>query len=180
MKKPTHEDTEEFLEQSNAIERVYSNEALFDAIEAWKYIVDVADGNDELLNGDVLSVHAILLKNVRPDIAGSFRDCDIWIGGQKKPFVSKGILGLQVKQWVSNFNAYCRVFGNNSEIIFDDKVKEQVAKHSHVVFENIHPFEDGNGRVGRIFYNLLRLKMGLPLHIIHEGEEQFEYYKWFK
>jgi hypothetical protein len=28
--------------------------------------------------------------------------------------------------------------------------------------------------------NVQRLMIGLPLLIIHEGEEQFSYYKWFK
>ena len=50
---------------------------------------------------------------------------------------------------------------------------------AHAQFETIHPFLDGNGRIGRILYNVHRLSMGLPLHIIHVGEEQQEYYKWF-
>lgn len=50
---------------------------------------------------------------------------------------------------------------------------------SKLEFEKIHPFEDGNGRVGRMLYNINRLNAGLDLHIIHEGKEQIEYYKWF-
>ena len=53
-------------------------------------------------------------------------------------------------------------------------------KMIHVIFEKIHPFRDGNGRVGRILYNIHRLLVGLPIHIIHEGVEQMEYYKWFE
>jgi len=37
----------------------------------------------------------------------------------------------------------------------------------------------GNGRVGRILYNIHRLLLGLPIHVIHEGKEQKEYYTWF-
>jgi len=47
----------------------------------------------------------------------------------------------------------------------------------HVEFENIHPFEDGNGRVGRILMNLQRIFSGMSVLIIHEGTEQQEYYK---
>ncbi len=53
-------------------------------------------------------------------------------------------------------------------------------KNSHIFFEKLHPFEDGNGRTGRILMNLQKLNEELPLLIIHEGEEQMEYYKWFK
>ena len=51
----------------------------------------------------------------------------------------------------------------------------------HVKYEKIHPFADGNGRTGRMFMNWTRLKRNNePLLIIHEGEEQREYYGWFK
>lgn len=52
-------------------------------------------------------------------------------------------------------------------------------KNHHVEYEIIHPFVDGNGRTGRMFMNWERLKGGLPILVIHEGEEQQEYYKWF-
>jgi len=52
-------------------------------------------------------------------------------------------------------------------------------KLSHIEFENIHPFEDGNGRVGRILMNIQCLNAGLPLLVIHTGKEQQKYYTWF-
>ena len=66
--------------------------------------------------------------------------------------------------------------GANSEINVDEETIEQ----DHIWFEKIHPFEDGNGRTGRILMNIQRLNAGLPLLIIHEGKEQMEYYKWFQ
>ena len=33
---------------------------------------------------------------------------------------------------------------------------------AHNQFENIHPFRDGNGRVGRILLNNILIKHGLP------------------
>ena len=52
------------------------------------------------------------------------------------------------------------------------------AKASHIAYERIHPFIDGNGRTGRMFMNWQRLKAGLPILVIKEKEKQ-EYYKWF-
>jgi Fic family protein len=51
-------------------------------------------------------------------------------------------------------------------------------KEAHIEFEYIHPFVDGNGRVGRMVYNAHRLLLGQPIHIIEESEKN-EYYKWF-
>ena len=45
----------------------------------------------------------------------------------------------------------------------------------HNQFENIHPFKDGNGRVGRVLLNNILLKHGLP-PINIEFEKRVEYY----
>ena len=49
------------------------------------------------------------------------------------------------------------------------------AAYFHVKFENIHPFADGNGRVGRLAMNYLLLLLDHPPIIIHE-EDRKEYY----
>ena len=58
------------------------------------------------------------------------------------------------------------------------KTAEEIKKW-HIMFEHIHPFEDGNGRTGRILMNIQRLKIGLPILIIYE-KHKFKYYDWFK
>lgn len=49
------------------------------------------------------------------------------------------------------------------------------AAYFHAKFENIHPFADGNGRVGRLAMNYLLVLHGHPPVIIHE-EDRKEYY----
>lgn len=49
------------------------------------------------------------------------------------------------------------------------------AAYFHAKFENIHPFADGNGRVGRLAMNYLLVLHGYPPIIIHE-EDRKKYY----
>jgi fido (protein-threonine AMPylation protein) len=42
---------------------------------------------------------------------------------------------------------------------------------SYYMFIGIHPFWDGNGRVGRCFLNFLFMKKGLPPVVLDDGEE---------
>ncbi len=154
----------EFLDNSNAIESEYSKEALEYAVKAWEYMKEI---NYYISMGCIMKVHSILMWLLRHDIAGKLRNCDVMIGGKRKVFVSEFLLKEQLRQ-------LC-IYIETSIEYQQDKSKEL-----HVDFEDIHPFEDGNGRVGRIIYNAHRLRLGLPIHVIHEGKEQMEYYKWFK
>ena len=49
----------------------------------------------------------------------------------------------------------------------------------HNQFENIHPFKDGNGRVGRILLNNILIKHGLP-PINIDFRNRVEYYNTLK
>ena len=64
-----------------------------------------------------------------------------------------------------------------SEII-DNEGKDvlTIAAYLHACFENIHPFADGNGRVGRTLLNYYLLTHNVSPVIIYE-EDRKEYYK---
>lgn len=164
----------EFCQQSNLIEGEESPMALRDAIAAFGFALQLL-GTDKakpsMSTSDVLQIHQILMQNVRTDIAGKFRTCNVRIGGKVKKFHSTGIFEDELSDVLATMLSEARHKGAD---------REEMAKHCHVMFEEIHPFEDGNGRVGRILYNWHRLTLGLPLHVIHVGQEQRDYYKWFQ
>lgn len=153
----------EFLKESNAIEREYSEKALEDAKHSWNFAK--RHKHNEIDIEFIKLIHQELMKRLNPRIAGKIRGIDVWVGNRK---------GLDPKEIELSLRDWC--LGANSKIDVDKGTIEQ----DHIWFEKIHPFEDGNGRTGRILMNIQRLNAGLPILIIHEGEEQMEYYKWFK
>jgi len=169
--------TEDFLWESNAIENEYSHKAFVDAKKAWKYIKD----KENITLEDALEIHRILMKRLRPDIAGKLRTCSVRVGNNIMPYHGLGVLEDSLKR-------YCEVTNGLLEFakvgIKDEEALEKACKESHISFEKIHPFEDGNGRTGRILMNWLRIRLGLPILVIHAdlkegGSEQKEYYEWF-
>ncbi len=160
--KTTNKELEEFLRESNAIESEYSDQAYEDSLLAWDYLITISQNELDGLSLEVIkAVHYLLLYELCPDIAGKFRNCEVTVGNHEPP------------------RHYAVQYKLKALLDFIPKTEEDI-KRWHVDFENIHPFEDGNGRVGRILMNWQRVKNNLPLLIIHEGEEQGEYYKWFR
>jgi len=165
----------EFLKESNAIEGEYSNEALEDAEEAFLFAYKYMMDNQEKINFDlILTTHKILMKRSNKRIAGKFRKCSIYVGTRTnyRECLKPEKIEEELCKWLKRGNVK---FLHSSKDTAIDEIER-----IHVEFENIHPFEDGNGRVGRILMNLQRIFSGMSVLIIHEGTEQQEYYKWFK
>jgi len=176
----------EFLQHSNYIENEFSKKAFEDSKKAWEFAL--TNKNNFSLEY-ILGIHHKLLYRLNPKIAGKLRNCAVRIGGRKEityfsfedeiilykyvggreiPKPKKGELIEKIENWV-------RIYETEKEKIDYNKIKDL-----HIKFEQMHPFRDGNGRTGRILMNVQMINADLPLVIIHEGEEQQEYYKWFK
>ena len=63
---------------------------------------------------------------------------------------------------------------NNSE----EEIFAKIAKY-HIDFEKIHPFEDGNGRTGRLLLNYELIKNNLPPVVISK-EDRVKYFEFLR
>ena len=122
--------------------------------------------NERMSVGLILSLHSLLMNGIRDDIAGRFRSGDEWVHvgthlGANPAFVS----GL-VSELVTSY------YDDNS--YFLDKIA-----YFHAEFETIHPFLDGNGRMGRVLINHQLALAGYPPIIIQNKSKHTDYYPLF-
>lgn len=91
----------------------------------------------------ILEMHRALLEHSHPDIVGRWRDQQVWIGG--------GSLGPHTAQFVPPHHDRVPALMDDL-VVFANRVDLPVLAQTaiaHAQFETIHPFPDGNGRVGR-------------------------------
>ncbi|MGA3292163.1 MAG: Fic family protein [Candidatus Microgenomates bacterium] len=114
----------------------------------------------------ILFLHKMLLDNINDKISGRFR------GGQEYVRIGTHI-GASPEKVESLINDLLIDYSSDQTKYFLDKIAE-----FHLGFESIHPFNDGNGRIGRILINFQLSSLGFP-KIIVKNKEKLEYYLSF-
>jgi Fic family protein len=109
----------------------------------------------------MLKWHEDIFKETKPDIAGRFRNYLVRVG----PYVAP--------DWHDMEKLLTRLIAFVNE---SDLNPVELAARAHYFFEKIHPFGDGNGRIGRLLMNYILWKNGYPMLII-EYSKRKSYYK---
>lgn len=105
----------------------------------------------------ICSLHKILLEGVRGRNTnpGCFRSVQNYIGKERNPetatFIPPPVEELQ--SLINNLVKYINDVNDYPPLVEMALI--------HYQFETIHPFEDGNGRIGRLLNSILLIRMGL-------------------
>ncbi|MFH0830996.1 MAG: Fic family protein [Parcubacteria group bacterium] len=163
----TLRETEKILLQQK-VGRLVTTREVFEAKNlalATEYMRDKATQAD-LTKETILLLHKMLMTNIA-EHAGRFRTAGeyVRVGTHVAPAPEKAIRMLDhaLVAYSSDVNSF-----------FLEKIAQ-----FHLMFEFIHPFNDGNGRIGRLLINWQLHRLGFPQIIIRNKDKE-TYYETFQ
>ncbi len=163
----TLEDTEKILSNGHITRSVNVRE-VFQTKNLAKITESLIERDKSALNiNRMLSLHKTLLTNIDDHIAGRFRSGREWVRVGNHLGANPQFVPALIQELVDQYN-------QDKTLYFLDAVA-----HFHAEFETIHPFVDGNGRMGRVLINLQLMNHGLPPIIIQNKSKYTEYYPLF-
>ncbi len=130
-------------------------------VQAMQAAIDIGEQDRWLNVNDITSIHRTLMQDTDDHgIAGVIRDRQNWIGGRLNSPLDAEFIPPPPDR-VQGLLKDLAVFMNR-----DDMPAVVQAAVAHAQFETIHPFIDGNGRVGRCLIHVVLRRRGLAPRVV--------------
>jgi len=133
---------------------------------ALNYLFDHILKNEKIDENLILKLHGILMNGIRPD-AGSYRNHGVRITGVNLPTANH----MSVRKLTGEVLA--RAAEKTADLVW-------LSAQVHAKFEQIHPFSDGNGRIGRLLMHAMLLKGNIAPAIIRQEQKRLYYAYLYK
>jgi len=128
-------------------------------MKAMEKAIEIGAKADPISRDDIRAIHrALAIVPPLDKIAGRFREEQGWIGGAAPP--DADYVGPPHEHVIPLMDDLCEFMNR------DDISPVAQAAIAHAQFELIHPFGDGNGRVGRCLIHVLLKRRGLAIRYV--------------
>jgi Fic family protein len=131
--------------------------------DAILYIEEIIAKKEPLSEWKIKHIHSFIVKGIDNEEAGQYRRENVTISGASTTPPHFLHLGEEMKRLIS---------WNESAMQMNPIAR---AAELHTRFVQIHPFADGNGRIGRLLLNFELMKAGYPPAVIRK-EQRLMYY----
>ncbi len=174
--------TEKFVFNTNAIEgssvsseevhdllRHHGDATNIDEIETLNVAkaVEFIQNTDEELSLELIKKLHMLCFEGSKKFAGNLRDVEVVIRNAYGEVVHRGIAREEIRSELEELASWYKENSNELKPLV-------LAALVHNQFEFIHPFEDGNGRVGRLLFNYVLLRHDYPpINILFEDRGRY-------
>lgn len=121
----------------------------------------ISDSTVKITEEDIKKLHSILMNGIWPN-AGQYRNHQVRIVGSRVVTANYMKIEELMKIFIKDLN----------------KIPTNVFSHlakTHAQFEKIHPFSDGNGRIGRLLMHYVAVRNGLPPVLVKREKKQAYY-----
>ena len=158
------------LEEAREIihDKISPNKPLRDVKETEahsKVFLNMLSKKEKITNTLLLKWHQDIFGETKPDLSGKYRDYLVRVGSYIAPDWQ------EVQTLMNQLTDFINENVNKINPV-------EFAGRAHFKFESIHPFGDGNGRIGRLIMNQILWHHGYPMLII-EYKKRSSYYKAF-
>lgn len=143
----TLDETDKILQKID-LDRFISERELFEAKNLARVVeyIDQKAKKAELTLDVLMLLHQMLISNIRDDIAGRFRNDDEWVR-----------VGVHIAADPKDVVRLLQEMMIEYKLSSEQNIIKRIAR-LHLTFEHIHPFIDGNGRIGRVLNNYMLIR----------------------
>jgi Fic family protein len=116
--------------------------------EAYEFVVTLIERREPITLETILSLHSVVMDKILEE-KGTFRTVPVYIRGAMMSPPPAREVETYMRQWLE--------WVNGEGLDYEPIIRASIAHHG---FEAVHPFLDGNGRVGRLLLNLMLMREG--------------------
>ncbi len=134
--------------------------------EALDFLYEIVEQDSHVTFSErtIRELHSLIIQDIDRDKAGRYRTIEVFISGTEH----KPPLPTEVPMKMNELVLWAHDNEGKMNVI-------EFATILHHKFVHIHPFEDGNGRTGRLLMNIFLLRHGFPIGIIQKTDRHRYY-----